>query len=68
MKFDDDDDTTTNKLTETETFYLTYSMIAKRKEGKREEISYWNSMHYSKILTKGTAGLNRNKTSKFNIK
>jgi len=37
VKFDDDDDddTTTTKLTETETFYLTYSMIAARKEGKK---------------------------------
>jgi hypothetical protein len=62
VKFDDDDHTST-KLTETETFYLTYSMIATRKEGKREEIS-----NYIKILTKGIVGLNRNKTSKFNIK
>lgn len=69
MKFDDDDDDdTTTKLTETETFYLTYSMIPTRKEGKREEISNWNSMHYIKILTKGIVGLNRNRTSKFNIK
>jgi hypothetical protein len=30
-----------------------------RKEGKREEILNWNSMHYIKILTKGIAGLNR---------
>jgi hypothetical protein len=45
VKFDDDDNTTT-KPTETENFYLTYSMIATRKEGKREEISNWNSMHY----------------------
>jgi len=31
----DEDDTTTTKLTETETFDLTYSMIATRKEGKK---------------------------------
>jgi hypothetical protein len=67
VKFDDDD-TTATKLTETETFYLTYSTIATRKEGKRGEISNWNSMHYIKILTNGIVGLNRNKTSKFNIK
>jgi len=66
VKVDDGD--TTTKLTETETFYLTYSMIATRKEGKREEISNWNSMQYIKILTKGITGLNRNKTSKFSIK
>jgi hypothetical protein len=43
-------------------------MIPTRKKGNREEISNWNSKHYFKISTKGTVGLNRNRTCKLSTK